>query len=137
MLKTLRNTKVRTVEPGIYSHFGIASGLTEILQSENNEAKEFKNGTINIKVSTDGLPLTDSSNSQLWPIMGCILGSLRVFVIGVYHGHSKLKDSNDFLHDFVEEIKELINMGFIFEQISYKVLLHCIICDTPVKPNLT
>lgn len=87
------------------------------MQSEINKSKELKNGTINLKISTDGLPLTDSSNSQLWPIMSCILRSSKVFVIGVYHGHSKEKDSNEFLHDFVEEIIELINTGFIFEQI--------------------
>lgn len=69
--------------------------------------------------------------------MGCIADSSRVFVIGVYHGHSKPNDSNDFLHDFVVEITELIENGFMFDHTFYKVILHCIICDAPAKSFIT
>jgi len=137
LLKTLRNTKIRIVNPGSYCHFGIASGIMEVLPLEMNQLEELKNATIRLKVSTGGLPLSDSTNSQLWPIMGCIVGSSNVFVIGVYHGHSKPDDSNDFLHDFVVEITELIDIGFIFEHKLYKVILHCIICDAPAKSFIT
>lgn len=138
LLKTPRNTKVRIVNPGSYCHFGIASGLMEVLPLEINQLEDLKKKkTIRLKVSTDGLPLSDSSNSQLWPIMGCIADSSRVFVIGVYHGHSKPNDSNDFLHDFVVEITELIENGFMFDHTLYKVILHCIICDAPAKSFIT
>lgn len=137
LLKTPRNTKVRTVNPGSYCHFGIVSGLIEVLPLEINRLEELKNKTIRLKVSTDGLPLSGSSNSQLWPIMGCIADSSKVFVIGVYHGHSKPNDSNDFLYDFVVEITELIDNGFTFNDILYKVVLHCIICDAPAKSFIT
>jgi len=137
LLKTPRNTKVRIVNPGSYCHFGIASGLIEVLPLEINQLEELKNKTIRLKVSTDGLPLSGSSNSQLWPIMGCIADSSRVFIIGVYHGHSKPNDSNDFLHDFVVEITELIDNGFTFNDTLYKVILHCIICDAPAKSFIT
>lgn len=123
MLETPRNTKVRIVHPGSYCHFGIASGLIEVLPLEVNQLEELKNKTIRLKVSTDGLSLSSSSNSQLWPIMGCIAESSRVFIIGVYHGHSKPNDSNDFLHDFVVEITELIDNGFTFNDTLYYTAL--------------
>jgi len=137
LLKTPRNTIVRTVNPGSYCHFGIVSGLIEVLPLEIIRLEELKNKTIRLKVSTDGLPLSGSSNSQLWPIMGCIADSSKVFVIGVYHGHSKPNDSNDFLYDFVVEISELIDNGFTFNDTLYKVVLHCIICDAPAKSFIT
>lgn len=54
---------------------------------------------------------SDSNTSQLWPILGCIYPTSRVFIIGVYHGYSKPADSNEFLHALVEYISVLIQEG--------------------------
>lgn len=41
-------------------------------------------------IGIDGLPIAKSSNSQLWPILTCILSTIKiVFPIIVYHGYAK------------------------------------------------
>lgn len=62
LLSTPRNSIIRSVNPGYYCHFGIRSGLTEVLEVEQNKIKDFN---ISIKISTDGLPLSNSSTSEL------------------------------------------------------------------------
>lgn len=94
LIKTPRTTKIQSVEPGNYYHFDIKSQIVEIL---NFEYKTFKFKEIQLKIGIDGLPMSNSSSSQLWPILGCIHPSSRIFLIGVYHGYSKPKDSNQFL----------------------------------------
>lgn len=37
------------------------------------------------------------------------------------------------IHDFVVEITELIDNGFTFNHTFFKVILHCIICDSPAN----
>lgn len=135
LLSTPRNTIIRTVSQGYYVHFGIRAGLTEVFELEQKITRDLN---INLKIATDGLPLSDSSTSELWPIMGSILHSSRVFIIGVYHGYTKPNDSNDFLQDFFTEIVDLINNGFLYkDEIRYNVSLYCIICDTPARSFIT
>jgi len=65
-----------------------------------------------VVIGIDGLPLSKSSCSQFWPILGYIrhLQNL-VFPIGIYWGHEKPKDSNEFLRDFVNEVNTLMRFG--------------------------
>jgi hypothetical protein len=79
LLKTPKTSVIKIVEPGHYCHFGLRVGLTEAIQKEIITFSSSHNLNIRLKISTDGLPLSDSSNSQLWPIMGCLNGSLVVF----------------------------------------------------------
>jgi len=63
-------------------------------------------------IGVDGLPLTKSSNSIFWPILGYIRQESQiVFPIGIYWGKDKPSDSNIFLKDFLDEIKDLILNG--------------------------
>jgi len=41
-----------------------------------------------LDLNIDGLPISKSSKSQLWPILGRISG--LSFAIGVYHGYQKV-----------------------------------------------
>lgn len=134
LLSTPRNSLIRSVNPGYYCHFGIRSGLTEVLEVEQNKIKDFN---ISINISTDGLPLSNSSTSELWPIMGSIVHSSVVFLIGVYHGYSKPENANEFLQEFFVEITDLINNGFIYKQTLYSISINCITCDTPARSFIT
>ncbi|KAI4455655.1 hat family dimerization domaincontaining protein-related [Holotrichia oblita] len=119
LLKTPRTTLIKSVPPGNCYHFDIKSQIVQVL---NLEYKTFKFEEIRLKIGIDGLPISDSSSSQLWPILGCIHPSPRIFLIGVYHGYSKPEDSNQFLESFVEDINQLINEGLVFEE-SYDLAL--------------
>jgi hypothetical protein len=56
-------------------------------------------------VGCDGLPSSNSTKSQFWPILGQLkLEGACVFPLGVYHGKSKPKKANDYSHHFYSEI---------------------------------
>ena len=74
-----------------------------------------------IDIGIDGVPLTKSSNSQLWPILGTIFPSEEVFVIGIFYGLKKPYCANIYLKKFVEQIKEISRDGFVFENKIYNV----------------
>lgn len=134
LLKTPRSTETRVVPPGTYCHFGLESGILGVLKNCYH-VYEFKE--IKIKVGVDGLPVSESNGSQLWPILGCIYPTSKVFLVGAYHGFSKPADSNEFLSEFVGELQVLINNGIIFDGNKFNVLLFCIVCDAPAKAFVT
>lgn len=69
---------VKTVLPGIYYHFGILNGIKKYVD------KNFSCDTIKLVIGVDGLPLTKSSNSTLWPILGYMRQKNSVvFPIGI------------------------------------------------------
>lgn len=130
ILETPTNSSnlIRNVEPGIYYHFGLAKGIQ--MYAPNNLS------TIEIAVGIDGLPLSKSSSSQFWPILAYIANdpsSKTVFPIGIYHGYKKPTDSNDFLSDFVEEVKHLNLNGLVLNNTKVNVVIHLICCDAPAK----
>jgi len=67
---------------------------------------------IQLVVGIDGFPLTKYSKSIFWPIL-CYLRPYynNVFPIGLYWGNEKPNNSNDFLDDFIKEIRNLILNG--------------------------
>jgi len=105
------STKVlnlRKVDPdGLYYHFGLRNGIlrfSSILPLQE---------CIQIAIGIDGLPISKSSSSQFWPILAYIMPYHKyVFPVGIFHGHKKPSDSNNYLYDFIAEVLELNrNMG--------------------------
>lgn len=130
--RTLLNTpcsnklNVRSVIPGHYSHFGLKTGILRYASSNLSEIK--------IAIGIDGLPLAKSSNTQLWPILAYIIGMPKtVFPLGIYHGNSRPKNSDDFLADFISESKELLSNGIVLNNILKKVTIDIFVCDAPAK----
>lgn len=134
VLKTkLSNDKqIQCIPPGKYYHFGIENGL-------NNSFKnfpQFVDDIIKIVIGIDGLPLTKSSSSSFWPILGYISNfsnKSKVFLIGLYWGKEKPHDSNLFLKDMVNEMKELYKTGYKTSNGLKKVILDLFCCDSPAK----
>ena len=62
--------------------------------------------TIKLLINVDGVPISKSSGSQFWPILGLIIGipNSKPFYIGIYHGTSKPDNSNSYLKDFTTDI---------------------------------
>lgn len=126
------NLNIRTIEPGIYYHFGLANGIIRNSQSMKTDI----NSVIKIAVGIDGLPISKSTNSQLWPILGFIMNTElkpNVFIIGIFHGHSKPKNSDDFLHDFVTEACNLLDNGIVIAGKKISIHINAICCDAPAK----
>lgn len=132
--KTLLNSSsskisnIRTIGLGKYYHFGLKEGiqrLTLYLELEN---------IIKVVVGVDGLPLSKSSGSHFWPILVYIQPYIHhVFLVGLYHGHEKPNNSNDYLKDFIEEAKDLVNNGILLKNSIKKVIIHMFCTDAPAK----
>lgn len=131
LLETPKHIVLREVPPGKYFHYGLRNALIDILKIVNINTIS-KNIEININI--DGLPLTKSSKSQFYPILGEVYPRIfKPFVIGVYHGYSKPVDPNVFLNDFIEEYILLNEKEFEFNEIQFTVAIRCVICDSPAR----
>ncbi|KAE9522832.1 hypothetical protein AGLY_016794 [Aphis glycines] len=74
-------------------------------------------------VHPDGLPISKSSNSQFWPILGSL-----------YHGYNKKpSDIHQFLDDFICETNQLISSGLTYKGQQYNVNVKIFCADAPAK----
>jgi len=136
LLNTPKKTVTRECGSGHYFHYGLERALREKLKHCTN-INDVDN--IEINVNIDGLPLTKSSQSQLWPILGQIynINVTEPFLIGCYHGYNKPMNIQDFLKEFCEEYHTLHREGFLFKNKIYFVKIRAVICDAPAKSFVT
>lgn len=108
LLSTRRNFVKRDVPPGTYVHFGLERGLL-------NYVKHVKivPDLLSVLISVDGIPISDSSKSDYWPILASIYtdSHYKPFCVGIYQGCGKPNDQNEYLKDFVDECKQLLSTG--------------------------
>jgi len=130
LLNTPRSTEIRNINFGQYWHYGLKKGLINFL----NKNAQIQSNKIELMIGVDGLPISKSSGSQLWPILGSVIGFNEVFIIGIYHSYSKKPEkSSEFLEYFVDEAKELVNSGLLVNNTSYQCLIKVICADAPAK----
>lgn len=117
------------LKPGHYCHFGLRKGISlgykEILGKVDK---------IQLVIGIDGLPITKSSNSCFWPILGYVYPhKANIFIIGIYYGHDKPESSNSYLYQFVQEAIELEEHGYAHENknIPFSIKAFCV--DAPAK----
>lgn len=98
-----------------------------------------KNQVIMIDLNIDGLPISKSSKSQIWPILNKIYSdkAFTPFVISAYHGYSKPSSLNKFLTPFCQKYNILRNTGLIFGEKRYTVQIRSVICDSPARAFVT
>lgn len=133
LLSTPRHIFSKSVAPGIYSHIGIKNAVKNLINFLDNKPER-----INLLINIDGLPISKSSNSQIYPIL-CSLAEYPQYVsaIGIYHGYEKPNNANDFLSDFVIEATELSQQGFTLNNHNIPFLIKAFICDAPAKSFIT
>lgn len=131
LLRTPRETNVVDLAGGQYVHFGLMPALHSIMQEIENVGLSVNN--INLSLNIDGLPISRSSTNSFWPIL--ISGNIfrTVKVIGVYYGQKKPTSANEYLRKFVNELKSMIDNGFIYKNTLIQIRLSTIIWDTPAK----
>lgn len=123
---------VKIGDDGYYVHIGARVALDKIMKDNENVDE------INLDINIDGLPISRSSTSGFWMILGKIsnIQHQSPFVIGVYHGHKKPTQFCDFLQPHVEELKELMkNYSLNGKNITVKVCAY--ICDAPARSAVT
>ncbi|CAG9773516.1 unnamed protein product [Ceutorhynchus assimilis] len=127
---------ITLIDPGQYYHFGLKQGILESLKREKNSENYLVDGNIlKVSVNIDGLPLTKSSSSQIWPILACLdnLEYSVPFPIGIYHGKTKPENSNNFLNIFVEEFQAIKTTGVNLNSTNFQVKISKILCFAPAK----
>lgn len=126
-LSTPRTLEIQEMEPGTYYHFGLSETIKKLYKDDGSN-------TIEVLINIDGLPLSKSSSSQIYPIL-CSLYSnpTKVAAVGIYHGYQKPVNANEFLLQFVNEAIDLtvnsININGSIKQFKIKGF----ICDAPAK----
>ncbi|CAG9817178.1 unnamed protein product [Phaedon cochleariae] len=133
LLGTSKLVEVKSVEPGYYYHFGLRKCIERIIA----QMPGFNEKVIKIDINVDGLPLSKSSSSQVYPILCSINKSVFVEMVGIFHGYEKPKDANIFLYDFIQETIELVNNGLFLNSNFYKIKINAFICDAPAKSFIT
>jgi hypothetical protein len=124
---------VNTVEvsPGGYFKFNVLDGITSSSDLVN-ASFESRDVVLKIKIGCEGMPLSKSTNSQFWPILGVIvMEGAKPFKIGFYYGPSKPDDQNDYLRHFHIEITNLIENGFQYKESILKIEIAGLCCDAP------
>ena len=136
LLKTPRKIDTHIVEPGLYYHFGLKFGISQNIKFIKNHKIE---NLIEIDINVDGLPISNSSKKQFWPILGyCHHKNEKsnVFVIGLYCGDSKPVSFNDYFQKFSAEYIDANKNGIVIGSKVFKIAIRCIICDTPARSFL-
>lgn len=131
ILKTPRKVNIQFIQPGQYYHFGVSVAVTKLLNKYNNRENL---QCIKICINVDGLPISKSNGSQLYPILCNLHQNFSVVeMIGLYHGFDKPKDANSLLASSINEIIQLTNNGFCFNGKTYPFQVLGFICDAPAK----
>ncbi|KAF0705243.1 Uncharacterized protein FWK35_00037581, partial [Aphis craccivora] len=84
----------------------------------------------------DGLPINKAANAAFWPILCslCINSSMeKPFIVGVYFGSKKPYYIEEYLFPFIDDLNDLIQNGFQFNNITLKVKIKGIIADAPAR----
>lgn len=127
---TTKHTVIE-VDPGYYIHIGLARNILKLLS--NNRTRN-QNTVLSIEINIDGVPITNSTKKQFWPILGrCSELSKYPFPIGIYYGLHKPKSSDAYLKTFSEEIKKINTDGISFSGKTYFIKINCFICDAPAQ----
>ena len=131
LLKTPKNTVISKIEGGFYCHFTLSSCIEKIILKRLQS--NIDNINIDLLINIDGAPLGASSEKSLWPILCSEKSVKNVYIVGVYCGSLKPNDPNEFLKPFVEETINLVQHGFMFNEIMYNVNIYGLIFDAPAK----
>ncbi|XP_065644387.1 uncharacterized protein LOC136075366 [Hydra vulgaris] len=118
---------------GSYYYVGVKTALLSAL-SQLNESTLSDISALSLNINVDGIPLFHSSNMQLWPILGYVneLPKKQVFIIGLYTGKTKPTSVEEYLNDFILEMKSL-SEGLEYREKRYDIFINAIICDAPAR----
>lgn len=98
----------RVCSPGEYHHYG----LQKCLQRSNFSFLDTID-VVKIDINIDGVSLSKSSRLKMWPILGAFVDQPNIspFLIGCYYGNGDPESTDDYIKEFVNEIKELSENG--------------------------
>lgn len=127
LLSTPKTIEIQEMEPGTYCHLGLLEAIKQLY-------KEDGSNMIEVLINIDGLPLSKSSSSQIYPILCCLyLNPTKVATVGIYHGYEKPASANKFLLEFVNEAIDLTVNSISINGNIKQFKIKGFICDAPAK----
>lgn len=116
-----------------YHYFGIVNTICDQMRLASDfDAQNID--TLTLHINIDGLQLFNSSSIALWPILGLVKEyKSGPFVIALYSGKSKPTSVDDYLQDFISEMKLVLSTGLTYNVKKYKLVLGAAICDAPAR----
>jgi len=138
LMSTDRKCDAKNVAGGTYYHFGIRNSVLAELASLDFDLRDLTN-TLTLRVKIDGLPLFRSNNVSLWPILGRIkeIPNSNVFVIGLYSGVTKPSNVQEYLNEFIQDVKVVVQEGIQYNDVHFTVAApDAFICDAPARAFL-
>jgi hypothetical protein len=124
-----RKVAVKKLDNGTYAHLGLLSGIKQF-----KKTSELLDGEILIDINVDGFPIYRSTSTECWPIMArCIqFGICRPFPVGIFYGEGKPKPLDEYLSEFLQEVKVLKKDGASLFGGKCNLRFR-FICDAPVR----
>ena len=104
---------------GSYTHFGILSGLTDIVQQHKPVPC---NCRLDLQLNFYGLPSFNSLSMEFWPILWIRLVKCIhciPFVFGLYCGSKKPSSVSEYLQEFDYELCSLLVYGITYDSIHW------------------
>lgn len=146
LLRTPRQSIVKSICGGQYFYIGIENSLSNLVSFQPDSFPLYEQWRtlsntlpiLSISVGVDGLPISQSSNKQLWPIMGKIDSRTKIkpFLIALFEGTTKPRNIVEYLQDFVDECKRLFLNGIMISGLTYSFRISAIIADAPARAFL-
>ncbi|XP_035773514.1 uncharacterized protein LOC118456663 [Anopheles albimanus] len=120
---------IRSIAGGQYWY----QGLEKCLRHDFEDLKEPRSVSLNINI--DGLPIFNNGNQQVWPILSNVHEepNAKPFIIGAFLGTSKPNSVEEYLREFVDEIKIITSSGIVINDKKLSVKIRVFICDTPAR----
>lgn len=109
-------------------HISLRNGLCESIKAG---LSIYNDNVLHLKLGIDGLPLFNSENAWLRPIL-CSVQKFT-FTVTWYQGQSKPSDLEKFIRPAITELQLLLTDGLRFNGTLYRGLLNSIIADTPAR----
>ena len=115
---------------GTYKYLGIELGIKKYVNH-----KAITDNVIKLIFNIDGVPLFKSSNTQAWPIL-CQINKGQIFVVALYTGENKPTPVQEYLADFIDELKSLLSQRIVISHHVYTLFLVVFLCDAPARSFL-
>jgi hypothetical protein len=134
LLATPKDALVVNITGGSFYYFGVQNALYNLVNSVPDSSDLIDINELTLHVNVDGIPLFNSAKTTLWPILGlCREISSSPFPIALFCGVTKPLSLDEFLQDFVEEMKK----GCVrIHDRDIPVRIDAVICDAPARAML-
>ena len=123
---------ISKVDPGEYLHHGIRKQINFIAT-----LLTYAISVMPLLFNIDGVQLYKNSASTLWTILMTLPSIMelinKVFPIGLYFGKQKPKDVGTFLERFIDELLEIVQNGYIMNNVQGRVEILGFVCDVPAR----